>query len=284
VTDHASVLPIALEAVELASELVRTRLPSIITTKGDRDLVSEVDFAVEREVRKFLSERTPSISFLGEEEGASGDINNDLMWALDPVDGTSNLVHGLPLCAVSLGLVDRGHPVVGVIDLPFLGPRYSAVQGRGAYAGGVRRLHTSRTSRLEEAIVAMGDYAVGTRASERNRLRFAITEALASQVERIRMFGSAVIDLAWVAEGKLDASIMLSNKPWDTAAGVLLAREAGARVLDCSGVEHDASSTATIAATASLTDAVLQLIQRVTDRSNNPSLSHGGNPNDPTHG
>ncbi|GAA4195627.1 hypothetical protein GCM10022252_41790 [Streptosporangium oxazolinicum] len=183
------------------------------------------------------------------------------MWILDPVDGTANFLRGIPLCGISLGLVDRDMPTLGVIDLPFLGSRYSAAQGHGAQAEG-REIRVSQTGDLHAAAVSIGDYAVGGDAERKNRLRLALTHELAARVQRVRMFGSAAVDLAWVAEGKTDALIMFSNKPWDTAAGVLIAREAGATVVDQDGSPHTMSSGATIAAGPKLLAGLVELITK----------------------
>jgi myo-inositol-1(or 4)-monophosphatase len=254
-----ALLPAAIEAAAIAHSLIRSRLPGPLTAKGDRDMASELDFAVERAVRAHLRERTPGVAILGEEEGVSGDPDSELLWALDPIDGTANLVHGMPLTGVSLGLLYDGRPVLGVIDLPFLDARYWAVEHAGAYVGD-RRIAASRTTGLRDAVVAIGDYAVGVGADEKNRLRLALTEHLAGRAQRVRMLGSAAIDLAWVAEGKLDASMTLSNKPWDTAAGVVIAREAGAVVIDQDGSDHTSSSAATIAAAPGVVEELGALI------------------------
>ena len=182
------------------------------------------------------------------------------LWTLDPIDGTSNFAHGIPLCATSLALLHDGRPVLGVIDAPFLGQRYHAIEGHGAYAG-EDRLSASSTAQLRDAVVAVGDYATGPRADHKNEQRLALTIQLAPRVHRVRMLGTAALDLAWVAEGRLDASITLGNKPWDTAAGVLLAREAGATVVDADGTAHGFDSAATIAAAAPLISQLLPLIQ-----------------------
>ncbi|MFA1548809.1 inositol monophosphatase [Actinomadura chokoriensis] len=254
-----ALLPVALKAAEIASDLVRTRVPGLLTAKGDRDMASEVDYAVERAVRDYLNERTPDIAILGEEEGITGDTTGELLWAIDPVDGTANFVRNIPLCGFSIGLIQRGRPVVGVIDLPFLGTRYHAAQHTGAYLGD-RRIQASMTTDLKDAIVAIGDYAVGEGAEAKNRQRIALTERLAAKVQRVRMLGSAAIDLAWVAEGKLDATITLSNKPWDTAAGVIIAREAGAKVTDQDGIDHSFESQATIASSYQLAHGITDLL------------------------
>ncbi|MFI1472476.1 inositol monophosphatase family protein [Streptomyces wuyuanensis] len=215
--------------------------------------------AVEDRVRSFLGQETPEIGFLGEECGGEN-INSDLTWALDPVDGTANLVHGLPLCGVSLGLVRGDRSVLGIIDLPFLQQRFHARDGSGAYSGDVR-LKASGTCSLESAIVSIGDYAVGTAARERNRRRLAVTRLLAERALRVRMFGSAAIDLVWVASGKVDATIAMSNHLWDMAAGVCIAREAGCAVMDANGMPHNLDSTATITAAPGVRDAVLKLLE-----------------------
>ncbi|BCY05054.1 inositol monophosphatase family protein [Actinoplanes sp. L3-i22] len=257
-TDYADLLPIAHQAVDLAQRIIRTMQPGVLTAKGDRDMASEVDFAVEAQVRAFLAEQTPDIGFLGEENGTSG-ATRGRMWALDPVDGTVNFVHGSPLCAVSLGLITEGRSVLGVIDLPFLGTRYSAAEGSGAHANGAA-IAASATGDIGEAVVAIGDYAVGEGAEAKNRIRFALTQRLGSEAQRIRMHGSAAIDLAWLAAGHVDAVVMLANKPWDTAAGVVIAREAGVVVVDYDGSPHTFDSQATIAANPKLLPTVLAML------------------------
>ncbi|MCO6007363.1 inositol monophosphatase family protein [Actinoallomurus purpureus] len=263
-TSVGALLPVALDAVALAADLIRSRAPGPLTAKGDRDMATDLDYAVERAVRAHLRDRTPGVPILGEEEGVTGDGGGDLLWALDPIDGTANFVHGLPLCGVSLGLLRRGHAVLGVIDLPFLGTRYSAVEHAGAHLG-ERRIAASATGALQDAIVAIGDYAVGPAAEEKNRLRLALTAALAAEVQRVRMLGSSAIDLAWVAEGRLDVSVSMSNKPWDTAAGVVIAREAGAVVIDQDGSDHTTDSAATIAAAPGVAEQISALIGRTMD-------------------
>lgn len=261
-----SLLATALEATDMASAIVRRRLPGDLTEKGDRDLTSEVDFAVEHAVREFLRTRTPSLGILGEEEGMSFGESNELVWILDPIDGTINFIRGMPLCAVSLALASHDQPVLGVIDLPFLDVRYSATLGTGAYRNG-QRIYASKTSSLGEAIVAVGDYAVGENANTRNQTRLAITHDLAEIALRIRMLGSAAIDLAWLAEGRIDASVTLSNNPWDMAAGVILAREAGAVVRDRDGSDYSLRSGVTLAAAPDLMSDFLRLISRAESRS-----------------
>jgi myo-inositol-1(or 4)-monophosphatase len=255
-----SFLPFAMNAATMARQIITARRPATITEKSDRDLVSDVDLAVERAIRSYLKDATPDVAFLGEEEGRTGDSAAAWLWTLDPVDGTSNFTHGLPLCATALALVYDDRPVLAVIDAPFLDQRYHAIEGHGAYSGD-RPIKTSTTTSLRDAIVAIGDYAVGHSADHQNELRLAATVQLTPRVHRIRMLGTAALDLAWVADGRLDASITLDNNPWDTLAGVLLAREAGANVVDADGSPHDLHSAATIAAPDPLISQIIPLIQ-----------------------
>ncbi|TDW88792.1 inositol monophosphatase family protein [Kribbella sp. VKM Ac-2566] len=258
-TDLSRLLNIANEAVDIGREAAVTQDLGTVTSKGDRDMASEVDFAVEHAIRSHLAKATPEIEFLGEEEGRSGDDSGGLLWVLDPIDGTANFVHGIPLVAISLGLVAGDSSLVGVIDMPFLSRRYAGCLGSGSYCNG-RQIHGSKCSRLEDAIIAIGDYAVGDNSAERNAPRLALTSLLAAQIQRIRMLGTAATDLAWVADGSLDASIMFNNKPWDTSAGVLIAREAGAQVLDVDGMQHTFHSAGTVAVVTPLVSEVMGLI------------------------
>jgi myo-inositol-1(or 4)-monophosphatase len=248
--DQRHYLAIARRAAAEAAEVIRTHEPGKLTEKGDRDPASEVDLAVERFVRDFLYNKTPGIGFLGEEEGGNSS-GHQFLWILDPIDGTVNFLHGFPLCAVSLSLCYANTVVAAVIDLPFIGTQYTALLGQGAYADN-QRLRVSQTSTLANALISIDQYAFGDDAEHKNRLRLRLTERLAHDAQRVRMLGASAIDLAWTAEGRLDACIMLGNKPWDTSAGVLIAREAGARVLDHDSSEHSQQSLSTIAVTPAL--------------------------------
>lgn len=250
--DLDAMLAVAQEAVEIGRRLMTTQGPGEVHTKGNRDLVTDLDVRIQREVRAFLERATPEVRFLGEEEGGGTiDPSAPQVWALDPIDGTSNFAHGIPLCATQLALIRHGKPVVGVVVAPFMDLSYSAVEGTGAYCNG-KPIQASTNGSLGRTIVSIGDYATGTGATEKNRRRFTITQALAENVERVRMFGSAALDLTFVAEGRTDACVILSNKPWDTAAGVLVAREAGACVTDASGAQHTTDSVETVGASPAI--------------------------------
>jgi myo-inositol-1(or 4)-monophosphatase len=201
--------------------------PSNVREKAPGDWVSDVDTTSERTVREVLAGAFPSIPFFGEESGGE---RAELGWLCDPLDGTSNFLHGFPAVGVSVALVEAGVPIVGVVHAPLLGDTYSATRGGGAFRDG-RRLAASRRA-PEQAIVATGfpfrlkDRVEGYLGAFRNAfLAF----------EDLRRAGAASLDLAWTAAGVFDGYFELGLGPWDVAAGALLVREAGGVVTDWRG-------------------------------------------------
>lgn len=259
--DLDSLLEVAQAAADLGRDIAKNYPHGRLENKGDRDYASQVDLEIERVVREFLADRTPRIAFLGEENGPSGELVEGLSWVLDPLDGTANFVHGIPLYAISLGLLRGTRPILGVVDFPGLDERFHAAEGLGAYLGHKKISCGHKVSSLRDSIVSVGDYAVGEDADEKNQHRLALTRNLAARSERVRMFGSAAVDLTWVASGRTDAYVALSNKPWDMAAGVVIVREAGGTVVDVNGTEHTTESSATVATSHELVDEVLRLVQ-----------------------
>ncbi len=259
-----ALLSVAQEAVEIATEIIMNRGAKEVHEKEERDFVSDVDILVERRVQEHLARSTPSIEFVGEEHYSGVPFSTSRTWVLDPLDGTSNFLHSIPLFGVSLGLVQDGRPIIGVIALPYLGEVYYAHEGLGAFCGN-RRIAISRVARLSRAVVSIGDYAVGSGAEDKNQHRLALTHRLAPKVERLRMFGSAAVDLAWLAAGRTNASISLGNKAWDMAAGVIIAREAGAEVFDFDGSPHTIDSRITAATSTELADQIKEIVASVFD-------------------
>jgi myo-inositol-1(or 4)-monophosphatase len=252
-------LAVARVAVSRAAAYVRKHPPTGVTPKGDRDLVSDVDLAVERLVRDYLHRHAPEVSFGGEEYGFPAGVTEE-QWVLDPLDGTANFVRGMPLCAVSLALRRGDRAVLGVIAAPFLGTSYWAADGRGAFRDG-RPIVASRRLDVRDAVVAVGDYGTGPDTAARNRAAVALHRRLADRVQRVRMLGSAAMDLVWVAEGTLDGSVTLGNRVWDMAAGVVIAREAGAAVVDADGSPHTCASAITVAVAEPLVAPVGELVR-----------------------
>lgn len=252
-------LAIAKAAAATASQIVRSRSPQTITWKGDRDVTSDVDITVETVIRDFLKKHTPSAGFLGEEEGGTKP-GDGYHWILDPIDGTVNFLHGVPLCAVSLSLIHDRSTLTSVIDLPFLDAQYSALCGNGSYVN-EKRVHVSATQKLNDALISVDQYTFGDDSHRKNSIRHRLIGRLAPHVQRIRMLGTSATELAWTAQGRLDACVMLGNKPWDTSAGVLIAQEAGARILDLDGSDHSPESFATIAVTPSLERDLISIVR-----------------------
>ena len=234
----------------------RSHLGGLIA-KGDRDYASRVDFQIEDSIRDALGRVGHDIPFLGEERG--GHLHAPLLWVLDPVDGTTNFIKGSPLCAISLALLSEGQPIFGIIELPLLGERYVARAGAGAYLNG-SPLHVPDAHRLDDIVVGITDFAVADDRSTENPIHIALLAQVAPRALGVRAHGSAALDLAWLAAGRLGASVMLSNRAWDVSAGVLLAREAGALTYDWDGSEHSVDSRFTIASAPGLKSSLLEML------------------------
>ena len=256
----AGLLLAAERAVDLGARIMRQGRSHIgaLIAKGDRDFATEIDLHIESAIKASLAEATPEIPFLGEEEG--GETNPErARWVLDPIDGTINFARDIPLCAISLSLLVAGEPVLGIVDAPFLGERFIARQGEGAFLNG-NPITIFELPGLHEAIIGIADFKVGVGSEEENRVHLAVLARLAHQTLRVRMLGSAALDLAWLACGRLNATLMLSNLAWDVTAGLLLVREAGGFVYDYDGSPHTADSRYTIASVPSLVEPVRQII------------------------
>lgn len=246
-------LDIAVEAVQRAGKLVLDSRPRTITDKGDRDLTSDVDLASEQAIRDHLAFATPNIPVFGE-EGGGADPAAEQSWIVDPVDGTFNFVHGLPHYAVALSLVDNGTTTHAATYIPESDDIYTARLGGGAHCNGTP-IAASDVSALRDALVAIDQLTfTGRDPQQVNDHRLGLIARLAPLVGRIRIHGTSAIDLAWTAHGKLDASIIVANKPWDTSGGVLLVREAGAVAIDLEGDPQTFSSTTTLVAAPRIID------------------------------
>lgn len=221
-------------AIDLALSILHAGADGDRVYKTDRDFATATDFAIEDAVREHLSRETPELGFLGEERGHTG--NRDRYWCLDPIDGTTNFARGLPNYGVSLALIEDTAPVYGTIALPAHSERY-VTRGGGAWLND-QRIRVSTTSDAREAVVSMGDFATGSGSTEKNERRLGIIQRLAESVGRVRMLGSAATDLAWLAVGRLDAVVIDANRTWDVAAGIALARAAGAVVSQTDGSRY----------------------------------------------
>ncbi len=211
-----------------------------VSIKGPSDFVSQADLRAEATLREELARARPGYAFLMEESGASGGDNWTWRWVVDPLDGTTNFLHGIPHWAISMALQRRTPDgavdvAAGMIYSPANDEMFWAERGGGAFLN-ERRLRVSARRELSDALFATGIPFAAV--APRNRLAFARTlGALMPATAGVRRFGSAALDLAWVAAGRYDGYWELGLKPWDCAAGLLIVREAGGTVTDPAGAE-----------------------------------------------
>ena len=206
-----------------------------VSVKAPSDFVSQADIRSERTLRADLEKARPGYAFLMEESGASGSENWAWRWVVDPLDGTTNFLHGIPHWCISIALERRlpdatSEVVAGLIYAPCVDEMFWAEKGVGAFVN-ERRLRVSGRQELKDAVFATGIPFAAV--APQRRLAFARTlGALMPQTAGIRRFGAAALDLAWVAAGRYDGFWELGLQPWDMAAGMLLVREAGGFATD----------------------------------------------------
>ena len=203
-----------------------------IEYKGLNNLVSYVDKETEKQLVSQLSQLLPEAGFITEEGTAGTEADpSALNWIIDPLDGTANFIHGLPVFSVSIGLAQGSTPIAGVVYDPNRNECFTAWQGGGAYCNG-QKMTVSPSLQLGESLISTG-FPYYTFEQMPQYLR--ILESLMQQTHGLRRMGSAAIDLAYVAAGRFDAFYEYNLHSWDMAAGVLLVREAGGIVTDFSG-------------------------------------------------
>jgi myo-inositol-1(or 4)-monophosphatase len=200
-----------------------------VASKGRSDFVTEVDRAAEQAIVDVLLKAYPDHAILAEESGASGD--SEYTWIIDPLDGTTNFIHGFPQYAVSIALRHREHVTQAVVYDPTRNELFTASRGRGAFLN-ERRIRVSRRSKLSECLIGTGfPFRSFEHLDEYVRMFRSVTEHTAG----IRRPGAAALDLAYVAAGRLDGFWEIGLSPWDMAAGSLLILEAGGLVSDFKG-------------------------------------------------
>jgi myo-inositol-1(or 4)-monophosphatase len=205
-----------------------------VVEKQRMDYASEVDGLAEAEIVKELRKAGPEYAVLGEEGGhqpARGGRNTRLTWVIDPLDGTSNYLRGIPHWCVSIALVDNGEPLHGVVFDPLRNELFVASRGSGAVLED-KRIRVAERRGLDGALLCTG---FPPRERARAKPQLDCLAALLEQAEDVRRTGSAALDLAYVACGRFDGYFEAGVQPWDVAAGVLLVREAGGRVCDFRG-------------------------------------------------
>jgi len=202
-----------------------------VSRKGVADFVSNADHAAEATIREILTHARPDWGLLMEESSETRHAGQQARWIVDPLDGTSNFIHGLPHFAISIAAEVQGEVVAGLVYQPLTDESFWAEKGKGAWLQD-RRLRVSARRDLLDSLIATGIPFAG----HGDSVQFnKIMAAVAPEVAGIRRFGAASLDLAWLAAGRFDGYFEADLQPWDVAAGILLVREAGGFVTDYRG-------------------------------------------------
>jgi myo-inositol-1(or 4)-monophosphatase len=259
VTRDPRFLTTAIEAVTRAGDIMMSRSGGDvrIDKKGTIDLVTDVDIAIEREFRALVAERFPDHDVLAEELGGSRDAPSGPRWVFDPIDGTTNFAHGLPIFCSSVALEVDGMAEVAAVYDPTRKELFTAERGGGAFLNG-QPIRVSPARELVDAMLVTGfPYDVHERVEE----IVGLFGAFVGRARAVRRLGSAAIDLCYVAAGRLDAFWETDLKPWDTAGGSLIVQEAGGRVTDMAGGGFRSRARSVLASNGLLHGPMLKVIE-----------------------
>ena len=232
---HSALLNVMIAAARKAARTLKRDFGEIenlqVSLKGPANFVTAADRRAEETLRAELSKARPGYSFLGEESGRHEGTDTTHTWIVDPLDGTTNFLHGIPQFAISIGLERSGTVVAGVIYNPITDELYTAERGKGAFLND-KRLRVAARKGLADAVIACGLPHRG-----RGDLELGLRElgAVQDKVAGLRRFGASALDLAFVAAGRIDGYWERNLSPWDIAAGLILVREAGGFVTDLDG-------------------------------------------------
>jgi len=230
-----------------------------VQDKVQAGLVSEADIESEKVIVEELQRGFPDIPVLGEESAYLNkqDQVQATSWVVDPLDGTTNYVHRFPIFCISIGLQWKGELVAGVVDVPVLDKTYTCARGQGAFVNG-ERLHVSQRAQIKETLLATGFFPDNVGALKE---QLKIFSDLVYEARGIRRAGAAAYDLCLVAEGVFDAFWEKNLKPWDTAAGALMVREAGGVAWTYSGDTYTLSQDSILAGNALICPQIVARIQ-----------------------
>ncbi len=258
---HPLFLTTAVEAVVRAGDMMLARVGDSfrIDKKGAIDLVTEVDLAIERMFRELVSTRFPDHQILAEELGGSAVVPEGPCWVFDPIDGTTNFAHGLPIFCASLALELDGVAEIAAVYDPTRRELFTAERGAGAFLNG-QPIRVSSAATLIDAMLVTGfPYDVHTRLDE----IIGLFRAFVGQARAVRRLGSAAIDLCYVAAGRMDGFWERDLSPWDIAGGALLVTEAGGRVTSLQGEPFSSRGRSVLASNNLIHDAMLDVIRTV---------------------
>jgi myo-inositol-1(or 4)-monophosphatase len=228
-----------------------------VSVKGPGNFVSAADTKAEEIIFRELEKARPGYGFLMEERGEVPGVDASHRWIVDPLDGTTNFLHGVPLFAISIGLEREGQLVAGVVYNPISDELYTAEKGKGAFLNDRRRLRVAARKSIADALITIGIPHLGR--PDHGRFLKELP-CVMREVAGVRRTGSAALDLAWTAAGRFDAYWERGIRPWDMAAGIVLVREAGGVVSDFSGGSTMLESTEVLATNASLQKGLLTLL------------------------
>jgi myo-inositol-1(or 4)-monophosphatase len=232
---HSALLNVMIAAARKAARALKRDFGELeklqVSLKGPANFVTAADRRAEETLHAELMKARPGYGFLGEEGGRREGTDKSHTWIVDPLDGTTNFLHGIPQFAISIGLEREGTMVAGLIYNPANDEMFIAERGKGAFLN-EQRIRVAGRKRLADAVVACGLPHIGRGDPVLARKE---TNVVQERVTGLRRFGAAALDLAWVAAGRLDGYWERDLKPWDMAAGLLMVREAGGFVSDCDG-------------------------------------------------
>ena len=252
-------LNIAVKAARRAGAIINRASQDIgtltVKSKNFNDFVSEVDIAAERAIIDTLKEVYPDHGFMGEESGSTSH-QSDFIWIIDPLDGTTNFLHNFPQYCVSIALQHKGEITQAVIYEPNRNDLYTATKGRGAFLND-KRIRVSKCDKLKESLIGTG---FPFRDFKHLDTYLAMFKSMLQKTTGIRRPGSAALDLAYVANGSLDAFWEIGLSPWDIAAGALLVQEAGGIISNLNGKEGWLQSGNVLAASPKIYDAMLETL------------------------
>ena len=216
--------------------------PITARDKSEFDLVTELDFSIEKYIMDSIGQKYPSDSILGEEFN-SDTVLKQRTWTIDPIDGTVNMASGMPFFGVQCSLIAAGEPVLGCIYLPEFKELYTAVKGHGAYLNGKRICVKEKDA--SHSVLSFGDYS-HSRKSESD-VQHKMIGVLKNKVSKIRMFGAASIDFAFLAAGRTSGLVIFTKNKWDITPGIVICKEAGAVLSSLNG-EYSFDENVVIAA------------------------------------
>ena len=229
-----------------------------VSVKGPGDYVSQADRKAEKIIREELLKARPTYGFLGEESEEIKGTDGAHRWIVDPLDGTTNFLHGIPMFAVSIALERNGEIVAGVVFNPAMDELFTAEKGGGAFVND-RRLRVAARKELSDAVVACGIPALG----RNNHGKFLVElRHVMGEVAGVRRLGGVSLDLAWVAAGRFDGFWETGLMPWDVAAGILLVKEAGGYVSEQDGGTDMIKQGSVVAGNEHIQRALLEAVNR----------------------